>query len=342
MTPHASRLTPHAIFIRKLLLLLCRYPFDETNLGLMRKLISEVPDWNELTSLINSHGISALAAYNIKECGLEKAIPADAMAKLENGYRQSLIRNAWLTERWKEVNRILNNAGIKHIVLKGMALEHTIYGSKGLRQMSDNDILLKREDCLNAWNLLQKEGFVPEPDKSVFHRKILLEIGKHLPSLYKDGYSVEIHHRLSDYQSNGAEGSEDLFSDAVEITIGGERAFALSAKNNLSYLITHFEKHMMEGNCQIRMYADLMLSDKTNISEFPDNFILNPCQEMSKSHRKSGFRATVRSVPAPHRLRFVLGDIFPSLMWMKKRYQCNSGKAMLYYPARIAKLLWLM
>ena len=49
-------------------------------------------DWPELVDLINAHGIIALAAYNIKEAGLEKKIPAQAMTVLENGYLQSVIR----------------------------------------------------------------------------------------------------------------------------------------------------------------------------------------------------------------------------------------------------------
>ena len=159
-----------------------------------------------MVRLINAHGIIALAAYNIKEAGLEKEVPADAMAALENGYRQSVVRNIWLTERWKEVNAILENAGIKHILLKGMALEHTLYGSKGLRQMTDCDIFVKHEDSLKAWYLLQKEGFSHKPLKSPLHKKILTAY-RETPSqsLTKDGYIVEIHHKLFESEINPGE-----------------------------------------------------------------------------------------------------------------------------------------
>src|SRR5512136_2525319 len=105
--------------MKEMLLLLCRYPFDPVNKDRLKELLSHVEDWDKTVELINAHGIIALAAYNIKEAGLEKEIPEKAMAILENGQRQSMVRNLWLTERWKEVNAILNNAGIKHILLKG-------------------------------------------------------------------------------------------------------------------------------------------------------------------------------------------------------------------------------
>src|ERR1035437_7680374 len=174
--------------MKELLLLLSRYPFEEKNRDTLSKLISEVQDWQKTVELINAHGIIALATYNIKEAGLVKKIPGDAMAFLENGYLKSIVRNTWLTERWKEVNTILCNAGIKHVLLKGMALEHTLYGSKGLRQMNDNDILVKRDEAIKAWELLQKNGYLPGISKSAIHRKIMLNIGKHLPSLFKNGY----------------------------------------------------------------------------------------------------------------------------------------------------------
>jgi hypothetical protein len=70
--------------------------------------------------------------------------------------------------------------------------------------------------------------------------------------------------------------------------------------------------------------------------------VFNTTQGMSREYRKAGFKASVKSVPSKYKLRFLLGDIFPSLTWMKSRYKCNGAKALLYYVPRIAKLLWLV
>ena len=184
--------------MRDLLLLLCRYPFKEKNRENLSKLLRKVQDWHGLVKLINAHGIIALAAYNIKESGLEKEIPREAMAILENGYHAEHDTKCLVTERWKEVNTILSDAGITHILLKGMALEHTLYGARGLRQMNDNDILVKSEDSIKAWRLLQQNGFTMEPFKSPLFRKIMFDFGRHLPAIYKEGYAIEIHDNLFD------------------------------------------------------------------------------------------------------------------------------------------------
>jgi len=328
--------------MKDLLFLLCNYPFEEKKREPLTKLIREVQDWHKMVELINAHGIIALAAYNIKECGLEKVIPADAMAALENGYMQSVVRNAWLTERWKEVNTILCNAGIKHILLKGMALEHTLYGSKGLRQMNDTDILLKHDDALEAWHLLQEYGYSHELIKSGLYKKILADIGKHLPTLYKNGYAIEIHHKLFDNKTTGEKEYVNPVDSAVEILIGDTKAWILSKEIQMMHLTDHFNRHAMEGEVQIRQYADIILLDKTSKVIMPETFIINPQQQDDPRYRKAAYRKAVGSVAIKYRLRYLAGDIFPSVKWMKERYGCSGMKVMLYYPHRLGKLLWLV
>jgi hypothetical protein len=328
--------------LKEFLLLLCRYPFDVENRDTLSRLIGEVLDWPKMVNLINAHGIIALADYNIREAGLEKTVPQDAMAILENGRMQSMIRNTWLTERWKEVNTILSNAGIKHVLLKGMALEHTLYGAKGLRQMNDNDILVKHEDFLKAWYLLQQEGFSQGLIKSPLFKRIIGNIGEHLPPLYKNGYAIEIHYRLYDPRLSDGKNFYNPIDDSEEIIIGDTKAWVLTKKAQLVHLVTHFEKHALGGDQQLRLYVDIILLDKTIKIEIPDDFILNPQQNNKLKFLKAGYKAGVISVPSKYRLRFVFGDIFPSVKWMKSRYKCSAFKAILHYPPRVGKVLWLI
>ena len=162
----------------KLLLALCRLDFTGEEKRELRSLAEQVNDWDKFVKISNEHGIIALSAFNLKETHLDNLVPEKQMRMLNDGLMQSMIRNTWLLERWKEVNRILTEAGIKHVLLKGTALEHTVYGSGGLRQMTDNDILVKRDDGLRAWNLLQNFGFEPVNIKSFLHKKVINDIGK--------------------------------------------------------------------------------------------------------------------------------------------------------------------
>jgi hypothetical protein len=328
--------------MRELLFLLFAYPFDPTTRETLSRLIKEVVDWQSFLKLINDHGIIALAAYNIREAGLSDQIPADAMAYLNRGFMQNVIRNTWLTERWKEVNAMLSDAGISHILLKGMALDHTIYGSGGLRQMNDNDILINEKESLKAWNILKNNGFESEPVKSPLFSKINNAIFLHLPPLSKNGYVIEIHNKLFSNDMHEKKLYADPFAHAVEIEISGQKALILDNEFNFSYLVKHFEGHKSAGDCQLRLYADIKLLDSSISLNFPDNFIFEPLQSQKALYRKEAFRANLRLLPKSQRMLYLIGDTFPTIEWMKKRYKCEGLKLLMHYPVRMAKLFWLI
>jgi hypothetical protein len=211
-----------------------------------------------------------------------------------------------------------------------------------LRQMNDNDILLKREDSLKAWYLLQENGFTHELIKSPLHKKILPDIGKHLPTLYKNGYAIEIHHKLFDPLSSGGLTNTDPVDNAVEIFISGTKAFILPGELQQMHLLKHFEKHSSEGKNQLRLYADIILLDQTSTLEFPDIFINNLHLKNRSEYQKAAYRNNIKAVPAKNRLRYITGDIFPSVKWMKQRYKCNALSTLFYYPIRVGKLFWLI
>lgn len=325
-----------------LLLLLAHYPYDPSYREDLRKLLSEVPDWGSFVRLINSHGIIALAAYNIKEAGIESIVPVHAMKILENGLRQSIVRNVWLTERWKEVNAILSEAGIQHLLLKGMALERIIYGSKGLRQMTDNDILICKKDAETAWELLKNHGFAPPEAKSRLHAEIMFRKGRHLPALVRDGYAIEIHTEEMKDLKSGYIFPSDIFNNAQEFYIDGSKALCPQQKDHLRFLHDHFRRHTEGGECQIRSYTDIKLLDPDSSDPFPDDFVREPDQTGKWKYRRRHYRSTVKTVEKGYRIKFVIGDIFPSVSWMKERYGCGTVAVLTKYPLRLGKLLWLV
>jgi len=113
--------------------------------------------------------VAALAWHNLERHHLLSVIPEGVVLFLRGTLMKSLIRNAFNTESMGEVLRLLNKANIKTVLLKGLALENSVYGNIGLRQMTDVDILIDREECVKARKLLIGSGYVSLPVKSIFH-----------------------------------------------------------------------------------------------------------------------------------------------------------------------------
>ena len=86
--------------------------------------------------------------------------------------------------------------------------------------------------------------------------------------------------------------------------------------------------------------------DKLSNSDSINRFVLflkSPKNKHVPGNAKA-YRRTIHEIPGLHRkILFILGDIFPTLTFMKSRYRCsNKLKALLYYPHRLGKLMWLV
>jgi hypothetical protein len=375
-----------------LLLELCRLEFSAERLNEIGSLIAGITDWNYFMKLVNAHGVAALAWYNIEKHGLLSGVPEDVVLFLKGAFMRSLSRNVFNAESMGEVLRLLNAENIKTIILKGLALENSVYGNSGLRQMSDVDILINREECIKARKILISNGYVSLPVKSFFHELIIAYYGKHLPSLIKNGASIEIHHELFGERNN--ELTKMLYDTSYEVELKGEKAWFPRSQIFFLYLVKHLWVHEMNNESQLRLYTDLVVmigkyrdeilnydlltyASEAGMSEilacrleplrdmwgisFPDLindfidkwknpeqvkkfiFFLSSPKDNPPVDKAGFYRLILDDIPGFHRkFLYVLGDLFPSVSFMKNRYKCNSiWRVLLYYPHRVGKILWL-
>jgi hypothetical protein len=375
-----------------LLLALCRLNFSAEYIDNIKTLTAAVSDWKYFSSLANAHGIAALVYHNLEKHQLLVEIPHEVVTFLRGTLMRSLSRNIFNSEMMNEVLRLFNSEDIRTILLKGFALENTIYGKEGLRQMTDVDILLSIEQCIKAREILINHGFTSMPVKSILHKLIPLHIGKHLPSLIKNGFIVEIHHEL--FGGRNDDLTKSLFESSSEIIIKGEKAWIPPPQMFFLYLIRHLWFHEMNNESQLRLYTDLAVllenfrndilnnnlliyAVQLNITEilacrlgllrdffdisFPEwiNDFIDKCYNEESINRfifflKSpkgnppfdkalSYRNIISDIPGIHRkFLFILGDIFPTISFMKKRYDCKrTWQVFLYYPQRAGKIMWL-
>lgn len=241
---------------QKLLLCLCRTGLTPAEKEEISRLAGEVNDWDLFVNLANKHGIVALTHKNLAEAGCSGLIPAGTSKTLYQGYLSSLARNTALSERLDHILHLARQEGIRIILLKGMALEKTIYGDRGLRQMNDIDLLTDRKDAVPLRNLLLSEGYWSIPFISPLHEKIMPSYGKHLPEMYLNGVSVEIHFNLFEGRKNKL--TEEFLKRAVKQGEKERGYYVPEPCTGFLYLIKHLVSHEKEGASQLRLYADLV------------------------------------------------------------------------------------
>ncbi len=168
-----------------------------------------------------------------------------------------------------------------------------------------------------------------------------MDLGKHLQPLIKESYQVEIHHRLFREKEKN-ELLDAAIDNAIIIQIGEATAYTLEKDLHLEYLRQHNDYHLTAAGSQMKLYLDFQLLVPHEEVLLPTGFLSNPRKEGSLGNRKKIFRDLFYSMPASSRLRFLTGEVFPSLDWMKTRHNCGTLKALLLYPRRIGKLFWVL
>ncbi len=372
----------------KLLLLLGRTEFS----GEMRENLSRefesFTSWQLFASLAVRHGVAALVWQNISDLGLAARVPETERTLLEGLRFKSIARVTWITEAAAGVTRLLEREGIRVVLLKGLALEHTVYGSRGLRQMSDADLLVAPADALRARDILIREGFRSMPLKSPLYRHLLLDLGNHLPELRRGGVTVDLHHRL--FGPEGAAIVAGAIADAMPVAAGREHFLVLPPLTAFLALTGHIRKHEVKGEFQLRLWVDIFLL----LSRYGDMILTGTLPAAAKEagleretrlvltvmeqvwgiqvpadmkeagtdrasafmhdlmhpgsvaaiSQREFFTRNLESLKSPgKRLIFILGDIFPSIGFMKRRYGCRTAAgALLYYPHRLGKLAWIL
>jgi hypothetical protein len=264
MSDYYNQLLPE----ERLLLTLCRLQFTEEQKKEIGELMKQVTDWDKFVTLSNEHGIIALSWYNITETGNKDFIPPIFLEKMNSGYLKSLTRNTCIFELLNEVLGLASKKNIKVVLLKGLVLEKSVYGDKGLRQMNDLDILVRQEDAMNLRKILIKNGFEPFPMVSPLHQMMASYLN-HLPAMYKNGLSVEIHYKLFNENDNLL--TSEFFDKSVPSGLSSYIAFIPQPQLHFLYLVKHLAEHEAGGDSQLRLYTDMAVM----LDLFMDK-ILNP------------------------------------------------------------------
>jgi hypothetical protein len=240
----------------KLVISLCRMDFNNDQISAIESLCDIITDWNEFVRISNEQGVIALCWHNLNRIGTIKKIPSGYQGILHNSYLKSVARNTFLNKSLDEFSSLIKNDFGKIVLLKGMALEKTVFGNMGVRQMTDIDILVNENSAIKLRYFMLARGYESDPVISKIYEKRMFLNGKHLPEMRKNGVSIEIHFRL--FREKGNSLTQELINGA-QVMPGREYLFVPDLQLHFLYLIWHLEKHEQENEFQVRLYTDLIV-----------------------------------------------------------------------------------
>ena len=126
-------------------------------------------DWDEIVKIADSSQAAGLLFNKIKGRKDELAIPDKIYDRLQKTHQITKIRNIFILEEFEKLSRLLKEASVPFIPLKGIYLLHTLYRDDiGVRSMEDVDILIRETDVEKADAVLRAIGYhPPEHDDAI-------------------------------------------------------------------------------------------------------------------------------------------------------------------------------
>jgi hypothetical protein len=230
------------------LLSTCRVFLGTEETAKLEALLQQEPDWDQLVSLANRHGVMPMFYRSISQ-NCPQAVPAEWLARLRMQYMMNAARNMKMTAELLRILDVLKGAGIKAVPLKGPMLAQQLYGDVALRQFSDLDILVAREDANKALIVLEEKGYRiaddPRKEKSEKKRAALLKWMYHYELTNANvGTHIELHWQLSPSLRRLNADEIVIWERAKIIGFSGKEILSLSDEDYLVFLCQHGARHL--------------------------------------------------------------------------------------------------
>lgn len=223
---------------------------------------AELPDdvtaaqWQALFRMAGIHNVLPLfyeAVYTAPSLQTEQAL----LAPVKSQIRMLLALQTQRTTEFLELNRRLQAAGVRPLVVKGIICRE-LYPQPDHRPSSDEDVLIPVDRFALCHQVLSDYGMQSEKapdaaseDYEVSYRKpgspVFIELHKQLFPPASDAYG-ELNRFF-----------EGVFDRAVAEQIQDSTVYTLNPTDHLFYLLCHAFKHFLHSGFGIRQVCDIVL-----------------------------------------------------------------------------------
>lgn len=214
-------------------------------LGVLRRLVSEVSAWESVLAAARRHGVAALAYRRLREHCAD-CVPAAVLQRLREHYRHNAIRNLALTRELGALLDAMRGKGVKIIPLRGPVMAARLYGDAALRECADLDVLVRRDELEAVCGALRDRGFRPVRELDAAQRRLELRDGCEVCYGREDGLYIEPHWELMPKTYAWGLRAEDVWGQAVPVALEGLSILQPSPEHSFVLLCAHAAKHGWE------------------------------------------------------------------------------------------------
>lgn len=233
----------------------CRWPFDAVAIAAVRATAVSGLDWRYVLRIVRRQRVAGLVHHALATAAID--VPASEAQAFAADAERIVRQNLLLAAESARLQRGFDAARIAAVVLKGAALGQLAYGSLGLKDSRDIDLLVPAAQAAEALRVLESEGyalFSPADALNDTQRDAYIQYGNEF-ALRRPGRDpvVDLHWRLTDNMRFLA--GIDAFAHVQTVAIsGGASLRTLGDDDQFAYLCVHGASHAWS---RLKWLADL-------------------------------------------------------------------------------------
>lgn len=218
----------------------------------IQSLLQSDLDWACLLQQAVQHGVLLLLYENLKKTHPE-LIPQTSVLQLHNYCQIKTARNLFLTQELLQILDRLARHGISVIPFKGPTLAALAYGNLALREFCDLDLLVHKDDFLNAKDFLIRQGYrhkhFGDQEAACAQAQLLRDDGK---------VGIDLHYGITPRDFFFPLDSEPFWERLQPLPLLGKTVATLSPEDSLLVAYIHGSKESWTSLKRICDLAELM------------------------------------------------------------------------------------
>lgn len=212
-------------------------------------------EWRDLVDAALHHHVVPVLYRRLDQPGIRSLVPGPVLESLREMFAVRALRTMWALREAAAALRLLEERGIRTMVLKGVHLAADVYPEPALRGMADVDIMVDRENLAKAEAIFLERGWGPRtrPDVDEFCAR-----SNHLAKLTKPGSVVlEIHYHIERPTSPFRIPVDVLWASARRLEIAGVTTLGLAPEELIIHLCIHASYHHQFSRAPLKALLDL-------------------------------------------------------------------------------------
>jgi hypothetical protein len=253
-----SRAGPDTLPEHELLVCCARTYLDSKSAARIAALVQQGIDWDYLIRAATHHGLLPLLRSHLGATCPDD-IPNTVFNRLKERSQLNSRYNLLLTGELIKLQRLFQSHNVQIVPFKGPILAACFYGDIGLRQFSDLDLLVRKQDVFKASEILISAGYLPRHRLGETQRAAMIEQKcEEAFDRGDDAATVDLHWSVIPARFSFAPVTDAIWRRLERVPLLGCEFLTVAPEDLVMLLCVHGAKHAWERLSWICDLAELI------------------------------------------------------------------------------------